>query len=205
MSTQNEQPAKACRPFDAERDGYVMGEGAGVVVLETLTHAKNRGAEIYAELCGYGLSCDAYHVTAPDPEGNGLACAMLKAINESGIDAKSIDYINAHGTGTKLNDRCETLAIKKLFGDYAYNIPISSTKSMTGHMMGAAGVVEFIASVLAINNSFIPPTINYEHPDPECDLNYVPNQAIKKEIRTVMTNSSGFGGHNASLILQAVE
>ena len=204
MSTLNENPAGACRPFDAQRDGYVMGEGAGMVIMETLEHAQRRGAPIYAEVCSCGLSCDAYHVTAPDPEGAGLARAMQQALQESGLKPQEVEYINAHGTGTRLNDSCETNAIKRVFQESAYNMYVSSTKSVTGHMMGAAGAVEFIASLLALERGFIPPTINYAHPDPECDLNYVPNKAIKKDVNVAMSNSAGFGGHNASLIMKKI-
>ncbi len=202
LSKQNEHPEKASRPFDKERDGFVMGEGCGVVVLEELEHAKKRGAKIYAEIIGYGMSADAYHMTAPSPDGLGAAQCMQSALDDAGIKAQDVSYINAHGTSTGLNDKVETLAIKKVFGDYAYKIPVSSTKSMMGHLLGASGGVEFIACSLAIKNDFVPPTINYEHPDPECDLDYVPNKMRKTTVNTAISNSFGFGGHNACLVLQ---
>ena len=202
MSERNDEPLRACRPFEKNRDGYVMGEGAGVVILETLIHALNRGAKIYGEITGYGLTCDAYHITAPDPSGKGLARAMSDALTESKLLPSEVDYLNAHGTSTFLNDKCETLAIKQVFGSHAYSLPISSTKSMTGHLMGATGAVELIACILTMENSLIPPTTNYEVPDPDCDLYYVPNQAIKSTVLTAMSNSLGFGGHNASLVLK---
>jgi len=199
MSTRNDQPQKASRPFDAQRDGFVMGEGAGILVLETLEHAQARGATIYAELVGYGSTCDAYHITAPDPNGSGAARAMQMAIRDAGLKPEDVDYINAHGTSTPLNDKLETMAIKTVFGAEAYHIPISSTKSMTGHLLGAAGGVEAVASVLAIVNSLIPPTINYEVSDPDCDLDYVPNEARAKDVNVVLSNSLGFGGHNVTI------
>jgi len=202
MSTLNESPQKASRPFDKNRDGYVMGEGAGVVVLETLQHALKRNAKIYGEITGYGLTCDAYHMTAPDPDGRGGARAMSLALKEGGVLPADIDYLNAHGTSTLLNDRNETLSIKQVFGDYAYSLPVSSTKSMTGHLLGAAGAVEFIACLLAMENSFILPTVNYETPDPDCNLDFVPNRARKCDLNLVMSNSLGFGGHNASLLIK---
>lgn len=202
LSTRNNEPEKASRPFDKERDGFVMGEGSGMVLLETLEHAKKRGAKIYAELIGYGANGDAYHMTAPSPFGEGAARCMQLALDSAKIKAEDVDYINAHGTSTQLNDKFETMAIKKIFGDRAYKIPVSSTKSMTGHLLGAAGAVELIACILAINNNILPPTINYEFPDPECDLDYVPNTAREAKIDTVLSNSLGFGGHNATLIVR---
>jgi len=202
MSTRNDDPPRAVRPFDATRDGFVMGEGAGVVVLEALEHAERRGARIYAELVGYGMSGDAYHITQPDPEADGAARSMRNALADAGMAPEEIDYINAHGTSTPYNDRLETLAIKKVFGAHARHLAVSSTKSMMGHLLGAAGGVEFIACVLAITRGAIPPTINYEHPDPECDLDYVPNRPREARITTAMSNAFGFGGHNAILIVR---
>ena len=199
LSTYNDEPQKASRPFDAKRDGFVMGEGAGILVLETLEHAKARGAKIYAEIVGYGVTCDAYHITAPDPEGLGAAKAMKKAMDEANLTPEDISYINAHGTSTPLNDKLETLAIKKVFGKRAYDIPISSIKSMIGHLLGAAGGVEAVASVLTVFHGIIPPTINYENPDPECDLDYVPNKARESQINAVLSNNLGFGGHNVTI------
>ena len=202
LSRRNHEPEKASRPFDAERDGFVMAEGAGIVVLEELEHAKKRGAEIYAEVVGYGASCDAYHITAPDPTGEPGAKTIELALKEAGINKEEVDYINAHGTSTLLNDRTETKAIKLAFGPYAKKVSISSTKSMTGHMLGAAGAFEFVVCCLAIKEGVIPPTINQEHPDPECDLDYTPNQAREKKIRVALSNSLGFGGHNVTLALK---
>ncbi|SFQ95072.1 beta-ketoacyl-ACP synthase II [Desulfoscipio geothermicus] len=202
MSTSNDRPRQACRPFDKNRDGFVMGEGAGMVVLETLNHALQRNARIYGEIIGYGLTCDAYHITAPHPKGSGIAMAMSLALSEGKVSPGEVDYLNAHGTSTILNDRCETLGIKQVFGPYAYSLPVSSTKSMTGHLMGAAGAVEFIACLLAMENNLIPPTVNYETPDPDCDLDYVPNLARKSRLNLVMSDSLGFGGHNASLLVK---
>lgn len=203
LSTRNDAPEKASRPFDRERDGFVMGEGAGIVVLETLEHAQKRNApKIYAEFIGAGMSCDAYHITAPDPEGKGAVLSMKYALKDAGINSGDVDYINAHGTSTPLNDRGETAAIKSVFGERAYLIPVSSIKSMIGHMLGASGAVEFIASLLTIKEGVIPPTINYEFPDAECDLNYVPNRAVEKEINVAISNSFGFGGHNITLSLR---
>jgi 3-oxoacyl-[acyl-carrier-protein] synthase II len=198
----NDTPEKASRPFDANRDGFVMGEGAGILVLEELEHAKRRNARIYAEIIGYGMSGDAYHITAPDPEGEGQARAMRMALRDAGLKPEEVDYINAHGTSTPLNEKFETMSVKKAFGEHAYKLAISSTKSMTGHLLGAAGGVEAIATVKTIENGIIPPTINYETPDPDCDLDYVPNVARKADVQVAMSNSFGFGGHNASIIFK---
>jgi len=205
VSQANEEPTKASKPFDANRDGFVMGEGAGIIVLETLEHALARGAKIYAELAGYGASDDAYHMTAPDPEGKAAILAMEKAMEDAGISKDAVDYINAHGTSTELNDKIETLAIKKVFGDRAYKIPISSTKSMTGHLLGAAAGVELSAVVLSMQAGFIHPTINYTTPDPECDLDYVPNTARNQQITCAISNSLGFGGHNSTVVIKRYE
>ena len=202
LSTRNDDYDKACRPFDKERDGFVMGEGAGVLVLEELEHALNRGATIYGEIVGYGSTSDAYHITQPDPQAIGATNAMRLALEESNIDKEEIGYINAHGTSTYYNDMLETLAIKNLFGEHAYKINISSTKSMTGHLLGAAGGIEAIASILALKTGIIPPTINYDNPDEECDLNYTPNKAVERNIEYALSNSLGFGGHNASLLFK---
>jgi len=200
VSTRNDDPQGASRPFDADRDGFVMGEGAAVLILEEREHAIARGATIYAEVLGYGMSADGYHMTAPRPGGAGAARAMQNAIDDAGLAAADIGYINAHGTSTQANDITETLAIKTVFGDDAWRIPISSTKSMTGHLLGSAGAMEAIASVLAIREGVLPPTINYTTPDPECDLDYVPNEAREVSITTAMSNSFGFGGHNVALV-----
>ena len=202
LSTRNDAPEKASRPFDLQRDGFVMAEGCGLVVLENLEHAKKRKARIYAEFCGYGMSCDAYHITAPDPDGEGAAQAMTEALKDAKANPEDIDYINAHGTSTKLNDKIETMAIKRALGAYAKKTMVSSTKSMTGHMLGAAGGVEFVVCVLAIKDGVVPPTINYEYPDPDCDLDYVPNTAREREVDVCLSNSLGFGGHNATLIVK---
>ncbi len=202
LSTRNDEPEKASRPFDRERDGFVMGEGAAVVVLEELEHAKKRGARIYCELVGYGMSGDAYHMTAPDPEGDGAVRCMRAALDDAGLNPEEVDYINAHGTSTLLNDKMETGAIKTVFGERAYKLAVSSTKGVTGHLLGAAGGAELIACVKAIENNVIPPTINYEYPDPDCDLDYVPNEAREAEINVALSNSLGFGGHNATLIVK---
>jgi 3-oxoacyl-[acyl-carrier-protein] synthase II len=205
LSERNESPMTASRPFDAMRDGFVMGEGAGVVILEDLEHAQKRGAKILAEIVGYGATGDAYHLTAPAPEGEGAQRAMRRALKDSGIDVGDIQYINAHGTSTPANDLNETKAIKAVFGDKAKDIHVSSTKSATGHMLGAAGAVEFIVCVNAVRECSIPPTINYETPDPELDLNYTPNKAAKRDVRAALSNSFGFGGHNVSLAVRRFE
>jgi len=202
LSTRNDDPEHASRPFDKERDGFVMGEGAGIVILESLDHALSRGASIRAELIGYGATNDAYHITAPSPDGKSAARAISNALADGGVKPQEVDYINAHGTSTPLNDKVETLAIKKVFGDYAYKIPVSSNKSMIGHLLGAAGVVELIATILSMEKEMVPPTINYEFPDPECDLDYVPNKARPKKINIALSNSLGFGGHNATLVVR---
>ena len=202
LSTRNEEPTKASRPFDKERDGFVIGEGAGILILEELNHALDRGATIYGEIIGYGATSDAYHITAPDPEAEGAKRAMELALKDGKVHFSNIDYINAHGTSTYYNDKLETLAIKKAFKEHAYNLAISSTKSMTGHLLGAAGGIEAIATILAIKEGIIPPTINYENPDESCDLNYTPNILIKRDIKYAISNSLGFGGHNASILLK---
>jgi 3-oxoacyl-[acyl-carrier-protein] synthase II len=202
MSTRNDEPTKASRPFDAGRDGFVCGEGGGLVVLESLEHASQREARIYAEVVGYGMTSDAYHMTAPDPEGDGAARAMAGALSDAGLDPTAVSYINAHGTSTPYNDKFETIAIKRVFGEHAYRLAVSSTKSMTGHLLGAAGGIEAIATALAIQHGILPPTVNYETPDPDCDLDYVPNQARKQEIEVALTNAFGFGGTNATLALR---
>jgi 3-oxoacyl-[acyl-carrier-protein] synthase II len=202
LSTRNDDPKTASRPFDKDRDGFVMGEGAGMLIIEDLEHAVNRGAQIYGEVVGYGASGDAYHITAPAPDADGAYRAMLMAVEDAGIKPCDIDYINAHGTSTGLNDKLETLAIKRLLAEDASKVAVSSTKSMMGHLLGAAGAVEAIACLMAIDEGVIPPTINYTTPDEECDLDYVPNKARNKEIQYAMSNSLGFGGHNASIILK---
>jgi 3-oxoacyl-[acyl-carrier-protein] synthase II len=199
MSTRNDEPTKASRPFDAERDGFVCGEGGGLLILESLEHALGRDARIYAELIGYGMTGDAHHMTAPDPEGDGAARAMSAALHDAGVPATAVNYINAHGTSTPYNDKFETMAIKRVFGEHAKKLAVSSTKSMTGHLLGAAGGVEAIATVLAMHHGILPPTINYETPDPDCDLDYVPNQARKQEVEVALSNAFGFGGTNAIL------
>lgn len=202
MSTRNEEPEKASRPFDAQRDGFVIGEGAAILVLESLEHALQRGARIYAEIVGYGSTCDAYHMTAPDPAGEGAANAMREALADADLATDAVDYINAHATSTTLGDKSEVLAIKKVFGEHAYKLAVSSTKSMTGHLLGAAGGLEAAISVLAIDRGEIPPTINYETPDPDCDLDCVPNVARKTAVNVALSNSFGFGGHNATLVFK---
>ena len=203
LSTRNDEPSKASRPFDKERDGFIIGEGSGMLILEELESAKKRGAHIYAEIVGYGMSSDASHITAPSLDGPERC--MKAALHDGGVNPDEVDYINAHGTSTPLNDANETNAIKQVFGERAYKIPVSSTKSMTGHLLGAAGAVEAAFSVLALEHGILPPTINYEFPDPECDLDYVPNQAREAGIRTVLSNSFGFGGTNASLIFRKID
>jgi 3-oxoacyl-[acyl-carrier-protein] synthase II len=205
LSLRNDEPEKACRPFDRDRDGFVMSEGAGIVVLEEYEHAKNRGAKIYCELSGYGCTADAYHMTAPMPEGEGAARAMTIAMKHGGVMPSEIDYINAHATSTGLGDICETRAIKLALGEHARTVAVSATKSTTGHLLGAAGGVELAACALAIKAGVIPPTINLENPDPECDLDCVPNVAREAKLRLVLSNSFGFGGHNATLLLKAIE
>ncbi len=202
LSRRNDEPEKASRPFDSDRDGFVMGEGAGLLVLEELEHAHNRGAKIHAELIGYGATADAYHITAPAPGGEGAMRAMKRAVKDGGVEPEDVDYINAHGTSTPFNDKNESLAIKTLFGEHAYKLNVSSTKSMTGHLLGAAGGIEAIAAIMAIKKNVIPPTINYDTPDPECDLNYTPNSAVDKSVSIAMSNTFGFGGHNAVLLFK---
>ena len=205
LSQRNDDPIAACRPFDAERDGFVIAEGAGMLVLEEFEHAKRRGAEIYCEISGYGRSCDAHHITAPDESGRGGARCMTLAMQDAHLNPQDIDYINAHGTSTELNDKSETLAIKQAFGEIAaHKVAISSTKSMTGHLLGAAGAIEAVASILTVRNNVVPPTINYSTPDPACDLDYTPNQAREMNIRVCLSNSLGFGGHNAALCFKRV-
>ncbi len=204
LSTRNDEPARASRPFDAQRDGFVVGEGAAILVLEDYDHAKARGARMLVELVGYGASADAHHFTAPREGGAGAAAAMARALKSANVRPEEIDYINAHGTSTQLNDKCETESIKSTFGEHAYKIPVSSTKSMTGHMIGAAGAVEAAFCAMAITQGIIPPTINQEFPDPDCDLDYVPNVARKARVRATLSNSLGFGGHNSTIILKEV-
>lgn len=205
LSTRNDDPSRASRPFDAHRDGFVMAEGAGILILEDLSHAKARGAAIRAELVGYGLTADASHITDPAPGGEGAARAMKMALHGAGMQPREIGYLNAHGTSTPVGDRAETTAIKTVFGDYAPHLPISSTKSMTGHLLGAAGGLESMICVKVLQEGFLPPTINYEFPDPECDLDYIPNTGRSAVVSTAMSNSFGFGGHNVSLILRSYE
>jgi 3-oxoacyl-[acyl-carrier-protein] synthase II len=205
LSTRNDEPARASRPFDKDRDGFVMGEGAGILVLERLEHAKGRGAEILAEVLGYASTADAYHLTAPAPEGEGAARAMHLALVNAGLEPDRVDYINAHGTSTPLNDRFETVAIRRVFGSHADKLLVSSTKSMTGHLLGAAGGIEAVACVQVVMNDVVPPTINLDHPDPECDLDYVPNEARRHVVRVALSNSLGFGGHNVTLIIGKFE
>jgi len=202
LSTRNDDPLKASRPFERDRDGFVVAEGSGIVILEELEHAKKRGAKIYAEMAGYGYNGDAYHITAPCPDGDGFIRCIRMALKDAQLSPDDVDYINAHGTSTKLNDYVETLAIKEVFKEKAYKIPVSSTKSMTGHLLGAAGAIEAIFSVLSMRDQICPPTINYENPDPECDLDYVPNTARKCTINVVMSNGFGFGGTNSTLVFR---
>ncbi len=205
LSTRNDEPATASRPFDATRDGFVMGEGAGALVLESLERARERGAEIYAELTGFGMSADAYHISAPHPEGAGARLAMQMALDTSGIKAEDVDYLNMHGTSTPLGDVAETEAIKKVFGAHAYEMNLSSTKSMTGHLLGAAGAIEAIASIYAVKHGRIPPTINFETPDEQCDLNYTFNEPVEREVNVAVSNAFGFGGHNTTLVFKKFE
>jgi len=205
LSTRNDDPARASRPFDADRDGFVMGEGAGALFVESLEHAKARGAEIYAEIIGIGMSADAHHLTAPDPEGGGVCLALDRVLENADIGAADIDYINAHGTSTPLGDKAETKALKKVFGDHAYELNVSSTKSMTGHLLGAAGAVEAIATIQALRHDVVPPTINFETPDPDCDLDYTFNEAEERPVTVALSNAFGFGGHNTSLALRAYD
>lgn len=205
LSRRNDEPEKASRPFDIDRDGFVMSEGAGIVILEEMGHAIKRGAKIYAEVVGYGMTGDAYHITSPSPDGEGAARCMQLAIEDAGVSPEDVDYINAHGTSTKYNDELETMAIKKVFGEHAYKLAVSSTKSMTGHLLGAAGGVEAVISALSIYNNIVPPTINLDNPDPECDLDYVPHKAREMEVRYALSNSFGFGGTNACLLFKKFE
>ena len=205
LSTRNDDPAHASRPWDKERDGFVMGEGAGIVILEEREHALARGAKIYCELSGYGMTSDAYHITSPSDDGDGMVRVMQRALRDAGLQPTDIGYINAHGTSTPVGDKVETIAIKKVFGEYAYKLPVSSTKSMTGHLLGAAGGLESAIAAMVVKTGMLPPTINYENPDPECDLDYVPNTARKVELSHVMSNSFGFGGTNATLIFSKHE
>ena len=205
LSTRNDEPTRASRPFDTDRDGFVIGEGAGMLILEELEHARNRGASIYAEIVGYGSTSDAYHMTAPSEDGDGARRAMAMAIRKAGISPDQVDYINAHGTSTPYNDRLETLAIKNCFGDHARTLAISSTKSMTGHLLGGAGGLEAGISALAVFNDEVPPTINLDNPDPDCDLDYVPHASRKMPVRYALSNSFGFGGTNAALLFKKYE
>jgi 3-oxoacyl-[acyl-carrier-protein] synthase II len=205
LSRRNDEPERASRPFDRDRDGFVMSEGAGVVVVEEFEHAKARGAKIYCEIAGYGLSADAYHMTAPPPDGEGAARAMQMALHRAQIAPEDVDYINAHATSTDIGDVCETRAIRTVFGEHAHKVSISATKSMTGHLLGGAGAVEMAVCALSIRDGIIPPTINLEHPDEECDLNYTPNKAREKKVRVALNNAFGFGGHNATLVAKALE
>jgi len=205
MSTRNDEPQKACRPFDRDRDGFVMGEGSGVVIFEELDHARRRGAHIYGEVVGFGMTADAYHLTDPDPEGKALAKAIKDALQMGGVRPEEVDYINPHGTSTPMNDKVETRTIKEVFGKQAYRIPISSTKSMTGHLMGAGGGVEIIAVLLALEKGIIHPTLNYEFPDPECDLDYVPNEPRQSDVRVALSLSAGFGGVNSVIAVKKYE
>jgi 3-oxoacyl-[acyl-carrier-protein] synthase II len=202
LSTRNDEPQKASRPFDAERDGFVCGEGGGLLILESREHALRRDARIYAEIVGYGMTADAHHMTAPDPEGDGAARAMAAALRDGALDPNDVGYINAHGTSTPYNDKFETMAIKRIFGEHAARLAVSSTKSMTGHLLGAAGGIEAIATILALRDGLLPPTINYEYPDPDCDLDYVPNQARKQAVEVALSNAFGFGGTNATIVFR---
>jgi len=206
MSTSfNDTPQQASRPFDKDRDGFVMGEGSGVLVLETLEHAQKRGAKIYCELLGHASTCDAFHITSPDPDGTGLKVCLQNALKSAGLQPEEVDYINAHGTSTPYNDKGETLAIKAVWGEDAKRLKISSTKSMTGHLLGAAGGIEAIACIKTITDGIIPPTINYTTPDPDCDLDYVPNQAVEQPVRVAMSSNLGFGGHNGVVVFRKLE
>jgi len=205
LSTRNDDPAHASRPFDKNRDGFVLGEGGGIVVLEEYEHARKRGARIHAELNGIGFTADAHHITAPAPGGKGAVHAMNLLIKNAGIDPEDVDYINAHGTSTPYNDKTETEAVKTVFGDHAYELNVSSTKSMTGHLLGAAGGIELVASVLAVKHNIVPPTINYQEPDPDCDLNYTPNEPQERPVRVAISNTFGFGGHNASIAVSKIQ
>jgi len=205
LSTRNDEPEKASRPFEKNRDGFIVAEGSGIVILEELEHARTRGARIYAEVMGYGYNADAYHITAPAPDGEGFVRCIRMALNDAKLAADEVDYINAHGTSTQLNDYTETLAIKEVFGDRAKRIPVSSTKSMTGHLLGAAGAIEAIFSILSLRDQICPPTINYEEPDPQCDLDFVPNVARKQALNVTLSNSFGFGGTNATLVFRSFE
>ena len=202
LSTRNDEPEKACRPFEKNRDGFVVAEGAGIIILEELQFALRRNAKIYGELVGYGYTADAYHITAPSPDGDGAVRCMRMAIKDAGLKSEDVDYINAHGTSTQLNDLTETIAIKAVFGDHAKEIPVSATKSMTGHLLGAAGSTEAIFTILALRDGIMPPTINYDEPDPQCDLDYVPNVARRQSLNIAMSNAFGFGGTNATLIFK---
>jgi 3-oxoacyl-[acyl-carrier-protein] synthase II len=204
LTTRNDAPEKASCPFDRRRDGFVMSEGAGVLILETLEHARDRGARIYAELVGYGMSADAYHIVAPDPEGAGASAAIRRALAMAGVSPDEVDYVNAHGTSTPIGDKTETLAIKAVFGDHAYRLRVSSNKSMIGHLLGAAGAVEAAATVLTLERQVIPPTINYEEADPDCDLDYTPDEAVRAEVKVAISNSFGFGGQNGVLAFSKV-
>ena len=201
----NDEPTRSSRPFDSRRDGFIMGEGAGVLVLETLEHAQARGAKVLCEVAGHAATCDAYHITSPDPEGKGLQACIRNALRDAGLEAEAVSYINAHGTSTPYNDKTESSAIKAVFGEHAYKVKVSSTKSMTGHLLGAAGGIEAIACIQSIREGRIAPTINYENPDPDCDLNYVPNKAIEMPIKVALSNNLGFGGHNATIVFKAFE
>jgi 3-oxoacyl-[acyl-carrier-protein] synthase II len=205
LSTRNDDPERASRPWDRDRDGFVLGDGAGCIVVEELEHARARGAKIYGELVGFGMSADAHHMTAPPEDGEGARQCMVNALRDAGLNPDEVDYINAHGTSTPLGDKAETLAVKRAFGDHAWKLAVSSTKSMTGHLLGAAGGVEAIFCLLAMRDGVLPPTINYEHPDPECDLDYVPNEARQAKVRVALSNSFGFGGTNGSLLFRALD